>query len=122
MEFKLEDRGSSQNGVGRGHFFPEAAQVLLKLPHFFWTPSLPKGVLGLLLPLVNLVQGESIKKGRVLIIAAHADKLALPVLVGLLEDREDGPPSNPIKAHPQTIPRVLGLEQKQEYVYRGWVA
>jgi len=85
-EFKLDDQGGGQNDVGGCQFFPEAAQVLVKLPHFFWTPSLPKGVLGLLLPLVNPVQGESIKKGRILIIAAHADKLALPVLVGLLED------------------------------------
>lgn len=85
-EFKLDDRGGGQNGVGGGHFFPEAAQVFAKLPHFFWTPSLPKGVLGLLLPLVNPVQGESIEKGRIPIITAHADKLALPVFVGLQED------------------------------------
>jgi len=86
IEFKLDDRGGGQNGVGGGHFFPEAAQVFVKVPHFFRTPSLPKGVLGFLLPLVNPVQGEPIEKGRIPIIAAHADKLALPVLVGLLED------------------------------------
>jgi len=87
IEFKLDDRGGGQNGVGGGqnvvgggHFFPEAAQVFVKLPHFFWTPSLLKGVLGFLLPLVNPVQGEPIEKGKIPIIPAHADKLALQSL------------------------------------------
>ena len=111
-KFEVDNGEGGQSDVGGGNLFPEVAQVFVKLPHFFWTPSPPKIILGLVLPLVHPVQEESIKKGRIPIVAAHTDKLALPVFVGLLEDREDGSPNNPIKAHPQTIPWLLGLEQK----------
>ena len=85
-EFEVDDGEGGQSDVGGGNFFPEVAQVPVKLPHFLWTPRPPKVVLGLLLPLVHPVQGESIEKGRVPIVATHTDKLALPVFVGLLED------------------------------------
>ena len=99
-EFEVDDGEGGQSDVGGGNFFPEVAQVFVKFPHFFWTPSPPKIFLGLILPLVHPVKGESVKKGRILIVAAHADKLALPVFVGLLGDPSSQSPSNPIKAHP----------------------
>jgi len=82
-EFEVDDGEGGESDVGRGNFFPEVAQVFVKLPHFFWTPSPPKIVLGLFFPLVHQVQGESIKKGRIPIVVAHADKLALLVFVGV---------------------------------------
>ena len=51
-------------------------------------------------PLVHPVQGEPVEKRRVLIAAAHAHELPLRILVGLLEDRNNGPPDDPIKADP----------------------
>ena len=50
--------------------------------------------------LVHPIQGESVKEGGILIVAANANELAFPILVGLLEDGEDGPPRNPIEANP----------------------
>ena len=39
--------------------------------------------------------------------------------MGLLEDGENGPPSDPIEANPQTIARVLRLEQVEEHIHQG---
>ena len=76
----------------------EAAQVLVELPHLFWLPTLPEAQL--LLPFVHPIQGEPVEKGRVLIVAAYTHELPLPILIGLLEDRKNGPPGDPIEADP----------------------
>ena len=56
-----------------------------------------------------------------MVVAANTYKFAFPILVGLLEDGEDGPPSNPVEADPYTTTWALGLEQEEEHVHGGWV-
>ena len=81
------------------------------------------GLLGLLkLPLDSLFPlftqyRETVEQRSILVIWAHLDELALPVFVGLLEDREDRPPSNPVQAYPQAISWVLGFKKKEEDVH-----
>ena len=55
-------------------------------------------------------------------VAIDTHELPFPVFVGLLEDGEDGPPSNPIEADPKTIAWVLGLKQIKEHVHRSWMS
>jgi len=100
VEFVGDDRGCGQGYVGGGNSFPEVAWVFVELPHLFWTSSPPEVVLRLLLSLVHPIQGKFVEEGGVLVISANAHELALPVLVRLLEDGEDGPPSNPVEADP----------------------
>ena len=78
--------------------FQNLHKSLSSSPHLLQPPSPPEA--GLLLSLVHPVQGETVEEGGVLSVAAHAYELPFPVLIGLLEDGEDGPPSNPIKAYP----------------------
>ena len=93
-----DDGGSRQNHTGGGDSFPETAQVLVELPHFFWPPGLPEA--RLLFSLVHPIQGEPVEEGRVLVAATNTHEFPLPVLIGLLEDGENGPPSDPIEANP----------------------
>ena len=72
----------------------------------------PEAALGLFLPLVHLVQGEAIEKGGVLVVRTHLDELPLLVLVRLLEDSKDGPPSNRVQADPQAVSGVLRFEEE----------
>ena len=74
--------------------------MFVELPHLLWTPSPPEVVLRLLLSLVHPIQGKPVEESGVLVIAADAHELCFPVFVGLLEDGEDGPPSNPVEADP----------------------
>jgi len=93
-----DDGGSGQNHVGGGNSFLETGQVLVELSHFFWPPGLPEA--RLLLSLVHPKQGEPVEKGRVLVAAAYTHEFPLPILIRLLEDGENGPPSDPIEANP----------------------
>ena len=96
IELEGNDGDSRQGHAGRGDFLPEAAQVLVELPHIFCLPTLPEAQL--LLPFVHPIQGEPVEKGRVLIVATYTHELPLPILIGLLEDRKNGPPGDPIEA------------------------
>ena len=98
IELEGNDGGSRQGQAGRGDFVPEAAQVFVEPPHLFWLPTLPEAQL--LFPFVLPIQGEPVKKGRVLIVAAYTHELPLPILIGLLEDRMNGPPADPIEVDP----------------------
>jgi len=93
-----DDGGSRQSHVGKGNSFLEVAQVLVELPHFFWLPGLPEA--RLFLSLVHPIQGEPVEEGEVLIVAANAHEFPLPVLIRLLEDGKDRPPSDPVEANP----------------------
>ena len=84
--------------VGRGNSFPEVAQVLVELPHFFGLPGLPKA--RLFLSLVHPVQGKPVEEGGVSVVAANANEFSFPVLVRLLKDRKDRPPGDPVEANP----------------------
>ena len=93
-----DDGGSRQDHIGRGDSFPEAAQVLVEHPHFFWLPGLPEA--RLFLSLVHPVQGKPVEEGGVSVVAANANEFPLPVLVRLLEDGKNRPPSDPVEANP----------------------
>ena len=93
-----DDGGSRQSDVGRGNSFPKVAQVLVELPYLFWLPDFPEA--RLLLSLVHPVQGKPVEEGGVSVIAANANEFPLPVLIRLLEDGEDRPPSDPVEANP----------------------
>ena len=100
VEFEGNYGGGGQGDVGRSNSFPEIAQVFIKIPHLLWTSRPPKVLFRFSFFLVHPIQGESVKEGRILIVAANANELAFPILVGLLEDGKDGPPRNPIEANP----------------------
>ena len=98
IELEGDDGGSRQGHVGRSDFLPETAQVLVELPYLFWLPDFPEA--RLLLSLVHPVQGKPVEEGGVSVIAANANEFPLPVLIRLLEDGEDRPPSDPVEANP----------------------
>ena len=88
--------------------------VLLSLISITWPPE---ASLGLFIPLVYPIQGEAVEQRGILVVWAHLDKLAFPILVGLMEDREDRPSSNPVQTHPQATSRVFSFEQEEKNVH-----
>ena len=95
-ELEADECGSEEGDVGVCHTLPEEAEIPVQGTHAIRAPWPPEAAFGLFVPLVYPVQGETVEQGSVLVVGAHLDKLALPVFVGLLEDREDRPPSNPV--------------------------
>ena len=99
-ELEADERGGEEGDVGTRHTLPKEAEISVQRTHAIRTSGSLEAALGLLVPLVHPVQGEPVEKRRVLIATAHAYELPLPILVGLLEDRKNGPPGDPIKADP----------------------
>jgi len=93
-----DDGGGGQGHVGGGNSFPEVTSFPVELPHLFWPPSPPEA--RLFLSLVHAIQGKLVEEGSISVVAADAHELPFPVLIGLLEDGEYGPPSDPIEANP----------------------
>ena len=111
-ELEADKRGGEEGDVGVRHTLPKEAKVFVQGTHAVRTSGSPEAAFGLFVPLVYPVQGETVEQGSVLVIGAYLDKLAFPVFIGLLEDGEDGPPSNPIQAYPQAVSWVLGFKKK----------
>ena len=111
-EFEADERGGEEGDVSICHALPEEAEVSVQGTHAIRTSWPPEATLGLFVPLVYPIQGETVEQRSVLVIVAHLDEFAFPVFVGLLEDREDRPPSNPVQAYPQAISWVLGFKKK----------
>ena len=105
-EFEADERGGEEGDVGICHALPEKAEVSVQGTHAIRTSWPPEATL------VYPIQGETIEQRGVLLVGAHLDEFTFPVFVGLLEDREDRPPSNPVQAYPQAISWVLGFEEK----------
>ena len=100
VELEADECGGEEGDVGIRHTLPEEAEVSVQSTHAIRTSWPPEAAFGLFVPLVHPVQGETIEQGGILVVGAHLDKLAFPVFIGLLKDREDRPPSNPIQAYP----------------------
>ena len=111
-EFEADERGGEEGDVGICHALPEEAEVSVQGTHAIRTSWPPEATLGLFVSLVYPIQGETVEQGSVLVVGAHLDELALLVFIGLLEDGEDRPPSNPIQAYLQAVSWVLGFEEK----------
>ena len=97
-ELEADECGGEKGDVGICHTIPEEAEVFVQSAHAIRTSWPPEAAFGLFIPLVYPIQGETVEQRSVLVVGAHLDKLALPIFVGLLEDREDRPPSNPVQA------------------------
>ena len=111
-ELEADERGGEEGDVGICHALPKEAEVSVQGTHAIRTSWPPEAALGLFVPLVYPVQGETVEQRRVFVIGTHLDEFALLVFIGLLEDGEDRPPSNPIQAYPQAVSWVLGFEEK----------
>ena len=118
-ELEGNERGGEEGDVSVCHALPEEAQIFVQSSHAVRASWPPKASLGVFVSLVYPVQGKAVEQRGVLVVLAHLDKFAFPILIGLLEDREDRPPSNPVQTHPKAIFRILGLKQEKEYIYRG---
>ena len=54
--------------------------------------------------------------------AAHPEEFSFKPLVRLLEQGKDDSSCHPAEANPEVFPRVFGLKEMEENVYRGGVA
>jgi len=54
--------------------------------------------------------------------AAHPEEFSFKPLVRLLEQGKDDSPCHPTEANPEVFPRVFGLKEMEENVYRGEMA
>ena len=69
MSFKLaleelegDYRGGGESDVGGCYALPEKAEILAQLPHVVRTPWPPEALLGVFIPLVYPVQGETVEQ------------------------------------------------------------
>ena len=114
----IDNRGK-EGDVSGCHALPEEAQVLVQIAHVIGASWLSEASLGVFISLVYPIQGKVVEQRNVLVILAYLDEFSFPILVRLLEDRKDRPPSNSVQAHPKAVSRVLCLEQEEEHIYRG---
>ena len=92
-ELEGDERCGEEGDIGVCHALPEEAQILVQSTHAVRTSWPPEASLGVFVSVVYPVQGKPVEHRGILIILAYLDKFALPILVGLLEDREDRPPT-----------------------------
>jgi len=116
-EFEGDDRRGEEGNVGVCHALPEEAQIFVQSAHVVRASWPPEASLGFFISLIYPVQGKAIEQRSVLVVLAHLDKFAFPILVRLLEDREDRPPSNPVQAHPKAISWMLSFKKEKENVH-----
>ena len=116
-ELEGDERSGEESDVGVCHALPEEAQIFVQGSHVVGAPWPPEASLGFFISLVYPIQGKVVEQRGVLVVWVHLDKFAFPILVGLLEDREDRPPSNPVQTHPEAISWMLSFKQEKENVH-----
>ena len=105
VELVLNEGGRAKLGAQARE---EAAQLALVWGHDLQASGFPK------LHFRDLVEGEALEKGRVVLVGGDHVESALPILEGLLVQAQDHPPCHAIQADPRPITRVLGLKKVEE--------
>jgi len=116
-ELEGDERSGEESDVGVCHALPEEAQIFVQSTHVVRASWPPKASLGVFVSLVHPVQGKAVEQRSILVVLAHLDKFAFPILIRLLEDRKDRPPSNPIQTHPKATSWMLGFKKEEENIH-----
>ena len=116
-ELEGDERSGEEGDIGVCHALPEEAQILVQSTHAVRTSWPPEASLGVFVSLVYPVQGKPVEQRGILVVLAYLNELPLPILIRLLEDREDRPPSNPVQTHPKAISWMLSFQKEKENVH-----
>jgi len=116
-ELEGNERSGEEGDVSICHALPKEAQIFVQNAHAVRASWPPEASFRVFVSLVYPVQEKAVEQRSVLVVLTYLDEFPLSILVGLLEDREDRPPSNPVQTHPKAISRMLSFKKEKENVH-----